>query len=78
MILAGQVGIAGHLKVGDDAVMTAKSATSHDVEPGKTISGIPAFDNRDWLRATAAFRRLGELTRKLKDLHERITKLEQR
>jgi UDP-3-O-[3-hydroxymyristoyl] glucosamine N-acyltransferase len=78
VILAGQVGIAGHLKVGDDAVLTAKSATSHDVEPGKTISGIPAFDNRDWLRATAAFRRLGELTRKLKDLHERITKLEQR
>ena len=78
VILAGQVGIAGHLKVGDDAVLTAKSATSHDVEPGKTISGIPAFDNRDWLRSTAAFRRLGEMTRKLKELHERITKLEQR
>jgi UDP-3-O-[3-hydroxymyristoyl] glucosamine N-acyltransferase len=78
VVLAGQVGIAGHLKVGDDAVLTAKSATSHDVEPGKTISGIPAFDNRDWLRSTAAFRRLGEMTRKLKELHERITKLEQR
>jgi UDP-3-O-[3-hydroxymyristoyl] glucosamine N-acyltransferase len=78
VILAGQVGIAGHLKVGEDAVLTAKSATSHDVEPGKTISGIPAFDNRDWLRSTAAFRRLGEMTRKLKELHERITKLEQR
>jgi len=78
VILAGQVGIAGHLKVGDDAVLTAKSATSHDVEPGKTISGIPAFDNRDWLRSTAAFRRLGEMGRKLKELHERITKLEQR
>ena len=78
VILAGQVGIAGHLKIGDDAVLTAKSATSHDVEPGKTISGIPAFDNREWLRSTAAFRRLGEITRKLKEIHDRITKLEQR
>jgi UDP-3-O-[3-hydroxymyristoyl] glucosamine N-acyltransferase len=76
VILAGQVGIAGHLKVGDDAVLTAKSATSHDVEPGKTISGIPGFDNRDWLRSTAAFRRLGDMTRKLKELQERISKLE--
>lgn len=63
VILAGQVGIAGHLKVGDDAVITAKSATSHDVEPGKVISGIPAFDNKDWLRAVAAFRRLREIER---------------
>jgi UDP-3-O-[3-hydroxymyristoyl] glucosamine N-acyltransferase len=78
VILAGQVGIAGHLKVGDDAVLTAKSATSHDVEPGKTISGIPAFENREWLRSTAAFRRLGEMARKIKDLQERISLLEKK
>jgi len=78
VILAGQVGIAGHLKVGDDAVLTAKSATSHDVEPGKTLSGVPAFDNRDWLRSTAAFRRLGEMARTLRDLAERIKKLEEK
>lgn len=63
VILAGQVGIAGHLKVGDDAVITAKSATSHDVEPGRVVSGIPAFDNKEWLRAVAAFRRLREIER---------------
>lgn len=76
VVLAGQVGIAGHLKVGDDAVVTAKSATSHDVENGKIISGIPAFDNREWLRSTAVFRRLGKLTQNLKSLIKRIEKLE--
>jgi len=75
VILAGQVGIAGHLKVGDDAVLTAKSATSHDVEPGKTISGIPAFDNRDWLRSTAAFRRLGELAQRVRNIEKQLEKL---
>lgn len=76
VILAGQVGIAGHLKVGDDAVITAKSATSHDVEPGKVISGIPGFDNKEWLRSTAAFRRLGSFAQRLKKLEVLLHKPE--
>ena len=72
VILTGQVGIAGHLKIGDDAIMTAKSATSHDVEPGKIMSGVPAFENRDWLRSTAAFRKLGEMAGRLRKLEKRV------
>lgn len=75
VILAGQVGIAGHLRVGDDVIITAKSATSHDVENGKIISGVPAFDNRDWLRSTAAFRRLGEMARTIRELEKKIKEL---
>jgi UDP-3-O-[3-hydroxymyristoyl] glucosamine N-acyltransferase len=76
VILAGQVGVAGHLTIGDDAVLTAKSATSHNVEPGKMISGIPAFDNREWLRSTAAFRRLGEMQRTIRTLETRLAEME--
>jgi len=76
VILAGQVGIAGHLRVGDDVVITAKSATSHDVEAGKIISGVPAFDNRDWLRSIAAFRRLGDMAKMLRQLEKRILHVE--
>ncbi len=72
VILAGQAGVAGHLTIGDDVVLTAKSATSHDIPAGKVISGIPAFDNKDWLRSTAAFRRLGEMQRTLRDLERRV------
>ncbi len=72
VILTGQVGIAGHLKIGDDAVLTAKSATSHDVEPGKIMSGIPAFENREWLRSTAAFRKLGEFAGRLRKLEKQV------
>jgi UDP-3-O-[3-hydroxymyristoyl] glucosamine N-acyltransferase len=76
VILAGQVGVAGHLTIGDDAVLTAKSATSHSVEPGKMLSGIPAFDNREWLRSVAAFRRLGEMQRTIRTLEARLADLE--
>ncbi|MCU1289747.1 MAG: UDP-3-O-acylglucosamine N-acyltransferase [Acidobacteria bacterium] len=78
VILAGQVGIAGHLKIGDDAVITAKSATSHDVENGKILSGIPAFDNREWLRSTAAYRRLGDMAKAIRELTRKIKELEQK
>lgn len=73
VILTGQVGIAGHLTVGDDAILTAKSGISHDVEPGKVMSGIPAFDNRDWLRSTAAFRKLGEMAGRLRKLEKLVS-----
>lgn len=76
VILAGQVGVAGHLTVGDDVVITAKSATSHDVPAGRMISGVPAFDNREWLRSTAAFRRLGEMQRTLRALERRLAEIE--
>jgi len=70
VILAGQTGIAGHLRVGDGVVLTAQSAVSHDVPPGKVISGSPGFDNRVWLRAVTIFQRLPELLKRL----ERVEK----
>jgi UDP-3-O-[3-hydroxymyristoyl] glucosamine N-acyltransferase len=76
VILAGQAGVAGHLEIGDDVVLTAKSATSHNVPAGRVISGIPAFDNREWLRSTAAFRRLGDMQRTLRALEARLAALE--
>jgi len=72
VILAGQAGVAGHLTIGDDVVLTAKSATSHDIPAGKIISGIPAFDNKDWLRSTAAFRRLGEIQRTVREIQRKL------
>ena len=72
VILAGQTGIAGHCSVGDGVILTAKSAVSHDVPPGKTISGSPGFDNRVWLRAVTIFQRLPELLKRLDRLEKKV------
>jgi UDP-3-O-[3-hydroxymyristoyl] glucosamine N-acyltransferase len=74
VILAGQVGIAGHCTVGDGVILTAQSAVSHDVPPGKMISGSPGFDNRVWLRAVTIFQRLPEFAKRLSSLESRIEK----
>lgn len=70
VILAGQTGIAGHCTVGDGVILTAQSAVSHDVPPGKMISGSPGFDNRVWLRAVAIFQRLPEILKRLDRLEK--------
>jgi len=72
VILAGQVGIAGHLTVGDGVILTAQSAVSHDVPPGKVISGSPGFDNRVWLRAVTIFQQLPELLKRLNRLEKQV------
>ncbi len=64
VVLAGQVGVAGHCHIGDGVVATAQSGIPNDVAAGKTVSGYPAMDNRQWLRASAVFHRLPELLRR--------------
>ena len=74
VILAGQVGIAGHCSVGDGVILTAQSAVSHDVPPGKMISGSPGFDNRIWLRAVTIFQRLPELLKRVDRLEKQLAR----
>jgi UDP-3-O-[3-hydroxymyristoyl] glucosamine N-acyltransferase len=66
VILAGQVGVAGHCSIGDGVIATAQTGIPNDVAAGKVVSGYPAIDNRQWLRAVTVFSRLPELARKLR------------
>jgi UDP-3-O-[3-hydroxymyristoyl] glucosamine N-acyltransferase len=74
--LAGQVGVADHLTIGKGTVATAQTGIPNSVDPGSFISGYPAISNRDWLKASAVFRKLPELRRLLSDLERRIAELE--
>jgi UDP-3-O-[3-hydroxymyristoyl] glucosamine N-acyltransferase len=77
VILAGQVGVAGHCTVGDGVILTAQSAVSHDIPPGKVISGSPGFDNRVWLRAVTIFQRLPELLKRLDRVEKKLAAQDQ-
>ena len=68
VILAGQVGVAGHLTIGDGAIATAQTGIPGDVAPGATVSGYPAMENRQWLRAVAVFHKLPEMARAIRNL----------
>lgn len=68
VILAGQVGVIGHLKIGDNVIVTAQSGIGGDVPPNTMMSGSPAFENRQWLRAVAVFNKLPELAKAIRKL----------
>jgi UDP-3-O-[3-hydroxymyristoyl] glucosamine N-acyltransferase len=72
VILAGQVGVAGHCTIGDRVIATAQSGIPNDVEAGKMVSGYPAIENRQWLRTVAAFNKLPELARKIRELEGKL------
>ena len=63
--LAGQVGVAGHLTIGKGVIATAQTGIPNSVDAGAFVSGYPAIDNRDWLKASAIFRRLPELKKRV-------------
>ena len=70
VLLAGQVGVSGHLTIHDGAVVYAQSGIGHDVPAGATVSGSPAFDAREWLRAITAFQKLPEMLRRVRQLEK--------
>ncbi len=76
VILAGQVGSSGHLTVRKNAIVWAQSGVGHDVPAGTVVSGSPAFDSREWLRASATFSRLPDMMRTLRALERRVAELE--
>ncbi|MBV9267165.1 MAG: UDP-3-O-(3-hydroxymyristoyl)glucosamine N-acyltransferase [Acidobacteriaceae bacterium] len=76
VIMAGQTGSAGHLTIHKNATVWAQSGVGGDVRTGAIVAGSPAFDSRDWLRASAAYSRLPELVRTVRALERRIAELE--
>jgi UDP-3-O-[3-hydroxymyristoyl] glucosamine N-acyltransferase len=76
VVLAGQVGVAGHLTLGKGVIATAQTGIPNSVEAGTMVSGYPAIPNRDWLKASAIFRKLPELRKTMHELDARIAELE--
>lgn len=76
VVLAGQVGVVGHIRVGDLAKVGAQSGVAHDVPDGATVSGSPAFDHREWLKASAAMGHMSSVLRELRQLRRRVEQLE--
>ena len=68
VILAGQVGVANRAVIGDRAIASSKSGIHGEVAAGEVVSGYPAIPNRLWLRCSAAFSRLPEMARTLRQL----------
>ena len=77
VLLAGQVGLAGHMKVGDNVIVTAQSGIHGVIPPNTMISGTPGIENRLWLRCIAAFSKLPEMVKSLRELKAEVAALQE-
>ncbi|MCD2426131.1 UDP-3-O-(3-hydroxymyristoyl)glucosamine N-acyltransferase [Niabella pedocola] len=75
VMIGGQVGIVGHLHIGDGAKINAQSGVSKNIEPGKAVTGSPAYDYTSALRSQALNRKLPDLEKRMKELEEELGRL---
>jgi UDP-3-O-[3-hydroxymyristoyl] glucosamine N-acyltransferase len=59
VVVAGQAGIAGHVRVGAGARIGAQAGAMNDVPAKTDVIGSPAMPAREFWRLLAHFRRLG-------------------
>ena len=72
---AGQVGVAGHIHLGDGCRIGAKSGVGQDVPPKQDLSGIPVMPHGSFLRASAIMPKLPEMKRRLSKLEKELAAL---
>lgn len=72
----GQAGIAGHVNIGDHVTIAARGGVSGNLKSDQVLSGVPAMEHREWLKATMTFPKLPEMRKELLRLEKKVAKLE--
>jgi len=77
VVLGGQVGVADHAKIDDGVMVGGQSGAMGHVKKG-IYSGSPMIPHRDWLKSIAIFAKLPELSKRIKELEDKIENIERR
>lgn len=73
-LIGGQVGIIGHLTIGDRVKIAAQSGIGNNVPNDEIIQGSPAFGIGDYKRSYVMFRKLPELSDRIRNLEKQNQK----
>jgi UDP-3-O-[3-hydroxymyristoyl] glucosamine N-acyltransferase len=77
VMLAGQCGVNDHVRIGAGVRVGAKSAVLQSVGDGEFVTGHPAIDHGEWRKASAIFRRLPSIRKRVDDHERRLAALEE-
>lgn len=70
--IAGQAGIVGHVKIGDRSVIGSQAGVGEDLPAGAMVLGSPAVPHMTAKRIWAAWAKLPDLLRRVRDLERRL------
>jgi UDP-3-O-[3-hydroxymyristoyl] glucosamine N-acyltransferase len=77
-MFGGQVGIIGHLNIGDGVLLTSKSGVSKSLKDrGIYSSGMPVMPHGKWNRCAARFRNLNELNKDVSKLKKAVSEVKE-
>lgn len=72
-MIGGQVGIVGHIEIADGTRINAQSGVSKGIrKSGTAVTGSPAFDYSEAMRAQVVFRKLPELMERIAELEKKL------
>lgn len=73
--IGGQAAVADHTTIESGTLIAGQSGIVGHITKG-VYSGTPAIPHKNWLRSQSLYAKLPEMNRKLKELEERLNKLE--
>jgi UDP-3-O-[3-hydroxymyristoyl] glucosamine N-acyltransferase len=76
VVFAGQAGATDNIEIGDGATIGARGCVLKSVGPGMQVLGYPAIELKEALRVWACTNRLPRFMEQVKQLSERVEKLE--
>lgn len=74
-MIGGQAGLAGHIKVGDKVGIAGQAGVSSSVKAENQIMGSPAFDAKQYFKASVAYKKLPEIYSEVSALRRELNEL---
>jgi UDP-3-O-[3-hydroxymyristoyl] glucosamine N-acyltransferase len=71
-MFAAQVGIVGHLQIGDNVKIGGQSGIMKNVKDGEILQGSSAMPYKDFWKSYAVFMKLPEVWRQVNQLEREI------
>ena len=76
-MVGGQAGFAGHIHVADKTFVGAQCGVISDTKGnGESLIGSPAMDPREYFKAVAYWKRMGDLTQEVYKLKKQVAELQ--
>ena len=69
-MIGGQVGIVGHIIIGDRVKIQAQSGISRNVKDDEVLQGSPALAYGDYNKSYVHFKNLPRLVNRIEDLEK--------
>lgn len=76
VVLAGQVGVKDHVKIGQRAVVGAQGGVSKNLPAGGIYWGTPAISHRELLHILPHYHKLPQLVERIQALEKKIAEME--